>query len=161
MKLKATSLLLGFCVSVLAVAASPTYASTRATTAFNSFHVQNENALPSDANLCLYEDNGAVVNGCTFTVNLLFDLPIDHAGEKSITVQDYWKAPSPFVPFNCDSYVYTGTEGSSTVGTQITFTEPTTSLITKDDVAHLGNSMTVICFAVPPGEGVANLNWNP
>jgi hypothetical protein len=165
MKLKA-SLFVGICAAILAVAASPAYAETRATTAFNSFHVQSatpfsQPTYTEDPYLCLTEDNGAVVNNCTFNVNLLFDLQIDHKGEKSITVQDYWNAPSPFVPFECVSYVYTGTMSSSYGGTIVTFTAPTTALITKDDVPALGNSMTVICWQVPPGEGVANLNWNP
>jgi hypothetical protein len=37
MKFKATSLFLGLCLAILAVAASPAYA--RSTTAFSAFHV--------------------------------------------------------------------------------------------------------------------------
>jgi hypothetical protein len=165
MKLKATSFLLGICLVGLAGAANPAYAE-RSTTAFNSFHVQSGSVFSDppyteDPYLCLTEDNGAVVNNCTFNVNLLFDLPIDRIGDKTIRVQDYWNAPSPFVPFGCVSYVYTGMTGSSTVGTSLTFSGPTQALFTHDNVSVLGDSMTVICWGVPPGEGVANLNWNP
>src|SRR5580658_7965809 len=45
MKLKAISLFLGLCLAILAVAASPAYGATRATTAFNSFHVQSATPL--------------------------------------------------------------------------------------------------------------------
>jgi hypothetical protein len=134
---------------------------TRSTTAFNSFHVQSGYVGKEDPYLCLTEDNGAVVNNCSYDVNLLFDLQIDHTGEKTIWVQDYWNAPSRFVQFGCTSYVYTGSEGSSLVGTSLTFTAPKMALNTKDNVPALGDSMTVICWFVPPGEGVANLNWNP
>jgi hypothetical protein len=34
------------------------------------------------------------------------------------------------------------------------------SLPTKDNVPILGDSLSVICWRVPPGEGVANFNWN-
>ena len=150
-------------IAVLAALATPgrLVAQARSTTAFNSFHVQSAYVGKEDPYLCLTEDNGAVVNNCSYSVNLLFDLPIDHIGDNTIRVQDYWGAPREFVQFGCTSYVYTGSEGGSFVGTSLTFTAPKMALNTKDNVPALGDSMTVICWAVPPGEGVANLNWNP
>jgi hypothetical protein len=159
MKFKATTLFLGLCFVLSVVAVNiPAYA--RSTTAFNSFHAQSATVFAEDPYLCLTEDNGAVVNNCSYDVNLLFDLQIDRIGEKTIKVQDYWKTTSDFVQFGCTSYVYTGTEGSSLMGTSLTFTGPKMALDTKDKVPAVGDSMTVICWHVPPGEGVANLNWN-
>lgn len=158
MKLKATMLFLGLCLALSVVAASPAYA--RSIPAFSSFHVQSATVLTDDAYLCLTEDNGAVVNNCAYDVNLEFDLPIDAVGNKTISVQDYWNGPSQFTSFECVSYAYTGKSSSSTSGTIITFTAPLMELKTKDSVPS-GNSMTVICWQVPPGEGVAGLHWNP
>jgi hypothetical protein len=157
MKLKATSLFLGLCLAILAVAASPAHA--RSTAAFGAFHAQSATVLTEDQYLCLTEDNGAVVNNCAEPVNLFFDVQIDKAGEKTITLQDYWKSAGKFRSFQCVSYAYTGTMSSSTMGTTITFTETTQTLSTNDDVAP-GDTVTVICWQVPPGEGVASVKWN-
>jgi len=85
MKRTATSLFLGLCLAILAVATSPAHA--RSTTAYSAFHV--EGPLGSDPYTCLSENNGAVVNNCTYAVSLEFNLPIDAKGTKTITVQDY------------------------------------------------------------------------
>ena len=65
MKLKGTSLFLGLCVAILAVAASPAFA--RSTTAFSSFHVErqypNQYANPENS---LSESYGAMVNNCSY-----------------------------------------------------------------------------------------------
>jgi len=157
MKLKAATLFVAICL-VCALASSPAYA--RSKTAFGSFHIQSATVLTEDQYLCLTEDNGAVVNNCTSAVDLFFDLPIDSVNAKTITIQDYWNGPPTFTPFNCVSYVYKGKSSSSTVGTQVTFTAPLTTLSTKDTVSVAGETLSVICYAVPPGEGVASLRWN-
>lgn len=156
MKHKATSLFLGLCFSILAVAASPAYA--RSTTGFSAFHV--EGPTGSDPYTCLNEANGAVVNNCTYDVSLEFDLPVDNTGGKTITVQDYWYGWPNNTSFQCVSYAYTGTEPSSTVGSTITFDLPGQSLSTDVNVANGGMSIQLICWSVPPGGGIANINWN-
>ncbi|MGB9234057.1 MAG: hypothetical protein WCC04_06555 [Terriglobales bacterium] len=156
MKRTATSLFLGLCLAILAVAASPAYA--RSTTGFSAFHVESPTA--SNPYKCLNENNGAVVNNCTYDVSLEFDLPIDSAGEKSIIVQDYFEGTAAENTFSCTSYAYTGSKASSTVGSAINFTGPTETLTTSVDVTE-GDSIQVICYNIPKGGGVANFNWNP
>ncbi len=157
MKLKATPLFLGLCLAVMAVAASPAFA--RSTTAFSAFHV--ESPIGSDPYTCLSENNGAVVNNCSYDVDLEFDLPIDTKGSKTITVQDYWTGSDQENTFSCQSYAYTGTEGYSTEGTKIDFTGPLQSKTSTVNVSTGGMSIQLICRGVPPGGAVANLNWKP
>jgi len=157
MKFQAASLFLGICL-VLAVASTPAHA--RSVTAFGSFHAQSATVLTDDPYTCITEDNGAAVNNCTYNVNLYFDLPIDTTtGTQTITVQGYWNGPGSFTSFNCDSYAYTGKSSDGIVGTQITFSETLKSLSTKVTPSS-GDFISVICWDVPPGEGVATLKWN-
>jgi hypothetical protein len=164
MKLKATSLFLGLCLAILAVAASPAYASkNRAMTAFGAFHVEINTLThyPGNPYLCLYENNGAVVNYCKYTVDLEFGLPIDTPGTKNIIVQDGWSGLGTGTEnFSCLSFAYSGSEGSSNVGTEIPFTGPTQSLTSTVSVSDGVTSIQVLCN-VPPGDAVANFNWNP
>lgn len=166
MKLKATTLFLGLCLAVLAVAASPAHARTRSTTAFSAFHVEINTLThySGDPYLCLYENNGAVVNYCKYTVDLEFDLPIDTPGTKDIIVQDGWSGLGTGTDsFTCQSFAYTGSEGSSTVGTNVAFTEPgqkVTTTVTASSGDGIQGSIQVLCN-VPAGDAVANFNWNP
>ncbi|MGA7693453.1 MAG: hypothetical protein WCA76_00420 [Candidatus Sulfotelmatobacter sp.] len=153
MKLKATSLFLGLCLAIVAFAAGPAYA--RSTTGFSAFHV--EGPIGSDPYTCLGENNGAVVNNCSYDVSLEFDLPIDNPGSHPITVQDYWTGSDSF---SCVSYAYTGQTPSSVVGSTIVFTAPGQSLVSTVNAANNGMSIQLICWYVPPGGGVANLNWS-
>jgi hypothetical protein len=155
MKNHAKNLILGLCLAGLGIAAGPAYA--RSTTAFSAFHV--EGPIGSDPYTCLAEDNGAVVNNCTYAVSLEFDLPIDSSGEKTITVRDFWAGTDAENTFSCQSFAYTGTVGSSTVGSSADFTAPLQKLTSTVDVATAGDSIQLICWNVPPGGGVANLSW--
>ncbi len=158
MKLHATPLLLAFGLAISA--ALPGHGHAQSVTAFGSFHVQSATVLPEGQYTCLTEDNGAVVNNCGIPVNLFFNLPVLNAGEKIIAIRDYWSAPYPFVPFNCVSYAYTGEGSSSTMGTQVTFEAPRTIQRTSDDVVNEGDTLSVICWQVPPKEGIASLKLN-
>jgi hypothetical protein len=158
MKLNAAPLILGIGVAISAAAANP--ACAQSTTAFGSFHVQSSTVLDENPYLCLTEDNGAVVNNCTSPVNLFFNLPIKYTGEKTISVRDYWNGPDHFDSFNCVSYVYLGKSSVSNMGTQVTFDAPLTALTTKDDVTNADDTLAVICWQVPPKEGIASLKWN-
>jgi hypothetical protein len=154
MKHYATMGFLAICLVAVVVAAS--FANARSTTAFGAFHV--EGPIGSDPYTCLNEDNGAVVNNCSYSVSLEFDLPIDKSGDKSITVQDYWAGTNAENTFQCQSYAYSGTEGSSTPGTTISFTAPLQEFSSKVTAAP-NDSIQLICWGVPSGGGVANLNW--
>lgn len=161
MKLKATTLFLGLCLAILAVAATPAFA--RSTTAFSAFHVEINPLTKYKGNpyLCLYENNGAVVNHCAYTVDLEFDLPIDKPGTKNIIVQDGWSGLGTGTEeFSCQSFAYTGSEGSSNVGTNEAFTGPGTTITTTVTMPSGYTSIQVLCN-VPAGDAVANFNWNP
>jgi hypothetical protein len=167
MKLKAMSLFLGLCLAILAVAASPAYAAeTLSTTAFSAFHVEINTltTYPADPYLCMYENNGAVVNYCSYTVDLEFDLPIATPGTKSIKVLDGWSGLGTGTEnFTCQSFAYTGTEPSSTLGTNVAFTGPGQTVTTTVDASSSNgilDSIQVLCN-VPAGDAVALFNWNP
>ncbi len=167
MKLEATKLFLGLCLAILAIAASPAYAAEALSkTAFSAFHVEINTltAYPGDPYLCLYENNGAVVNYCSYTVDLEFDLPIVTAGTKSIKVRDGWSGLGTGTEnFTCQSFAYTGTEGSSTLGTNVAFTGPGQTVTTTVDASAAGgflDGIQVLCN-VPAGDAVAIFNWNP
>jgi len=166
MKLKATSLFLGLCLAILTAAASPAYAETLSATAFSAFHVEINTLTnyPGDPYLCLFENNGAVVNTCNYTVDLEFDIPIVSAGKKSITLLDGWSGlGTGSEQFSCQSFAYTGTEGSSTVGTNPSFTGPGTKITTTVTASMndgILDAVQVLCN-VPAGDAVALLNWNP
>jgi hypothetical protein len=165
MKLAATSLFLGLC---LAVAASPAFSQTRSTTAYSAFHVEINTLTKYKGNpyLCLFEDNGAVVNTCKYTVDLEFDLPIDSTGTKNITVQDGWSGLGTGTEeFSCQSFAYSGSTGAGIVGSNPSFTGPGTEITTTVEVPADTKgtpqySIQVLCN-VPAGDAVANFNWNP
>jgi len=129
-------------------------------TAFSSFHRQSATVLTSDPYLCITEDNGAAVNNCGFTVNLLFSLPITDVTEGSkhtVTVQDYWQGTDSF---SCYPYAYTGTESSSTIGAAMTFTGPSQSQSSSVKLASGEVTIQVICWEVPSSDGVAFITWH-
>jgi hypothetical protein len=102
---------------------------------------------------------GRSYTNCTEPANLFFDVPIPASGEKTITVQDYWNGPSIFTSFECVAYAYTGKSSDGLGGTIATFTGTTPTMSTTVDAAA-GDTVSVICWQVPPGEGVASVKWN-
>ena len=84
-----------FILTVLA--AVPGFA--RSSTGINSFHVM----WPGSAYSCLKEDYAAVVNDCTYTATLTFDMPIDNTGWHGIDVVDYPKGAGSF---GCQAITY-------------------------------------------------------
>src|SRR5208283_3577132 len=159
MKSNATTLFLGLCLALLAVAASPAYA--RSTTGFSAFKVESPLVMPNGLSpyTCLTEDNGAVINNCPYAISLEFGMESDTAGTKTIGVQNYWAGSDAQETFACDTYAYTGSEAFSSEGTPtINFSEPKQNL-TSNLVATAGESIQLICWNVPPGGGVANINW--
>jgi len=163
MNLKATSLFMGLCLAILAVAASPAYATPRHETAFGLFHVEINTLTkyPGDPYLCMYENNGAVVNYCNYTVDLEFGLPIDTLNTKTIDVQDGWSGlGTGNENFSCQSFAYTGSNGSGNVGTSAEFSGPGERQQTTVTMPKGYTSIQVLCN-VPPGDAVANFTWNP
>jgi hypothetical protein len=133
-------------------------------TAFNAFHIQNHGSLPNTPNptLCLFEENGAVVNNCADPINLAFDLPVTTSRDHTIAVRDYWEFAAG-TSFSCTGYAYPGT-GQGVQGTSVTFTAASQLLYAK--VANTGiypniEGIAVICWNVPPGDGVALINYTP
>jgi hypothetical protein len=155
---KLLAIALGLALSLVA-GNTHAFATDRAATAYSSFHLQSATVLSEDNYPCITEDNGAAVNNCSGPVNFLFYLPIDDENKKTITVQDYWNGPDTFTSFNCVSYAYNGKQSSSTEGTEITFTETLQSLSTSVTPVDT-DAIQVICWQVPPQEGVALLLWN-
>jgi hypothetical protein len=119
---------------------------------------------------CVTEDNGAVVNNCftpqgnSISVNLLFEMPIDNEVNHNITLINYWKPTSGYTPFSCFPFSYRGTSGQAdATGNAITFTQAAqqTNNSTSVNVGHPQMGMTIICWAVPSGEGISIVNWDP
>jgi hypothetical protein len=158
MKLKATALLLGLCSVIVTGLSSPVFA--RSTTAYNSFKVWMADKGQFESTYsCLTEYFGAVVNNCAFPVSLLFDVPVDTAGDHTFTVQDYFEGTDAENTFTCQSYAYNGT-GGIVHGSVIKFTGPSQTLETTVSVEG-DSSVQLICSDIPVHGGVANLNWNP
>jgi hypothetical protein len=164
MKFNAKSLFLTLGLAALAAGVNNAYA--RSTTGFSAFHVQFQGTLSANPYLCLGEYWGAVVNNCSYPVSLEFNLPIDNTGEAVVVVQDYWEpfgtanaAPS----FSCQAFSYGGSTngpGGFLSGAPVSFTQPGQTLTAQVKVPSNGWSIQLICWNVPPGAGIANINWN-
>jgi len=155
MKLNAASLLSGFCMALMAIAARP--AEARSNTAFSAHHI--ENPLDSNAYTCVTEDNGAVFNNCKYNVSLEFDLPIDTPGSKTVDVRDFFNGTNAQNTFPCVLYAYSGMQGNSIQSPTIFFTSPRTLKSTTVNVPE-GWNIQLICWNIPPGGGIASLDWN-
>jgi hypothetical protein len=158
MKNKVKSFVLGISLAILGL--PPNSAFARSSSGFSSFHLQSATE-PFAGYACVTENNGAVVNSCTHDVNLLFETPIDNTSTThSITVQNYWGMKAD-TTFSCVAYAYTGTTGSST--SQVPFPTFTTGVQSFTESIYVGPAeyMQVICFHVPPGDGVASVTWAP
>ncbi len=158
MKLTSASLFTGVCLAISALTAIPAYAVS--STAFSLFHVEGPLSSTENSYLCLGENNGAVVNNCTWDVSLEFNLPINSLGAKSISVQNLWGSP-PLHSFTCTVYAFSGLTGSSYAETALAYNASSNSFNGSIDLTANGSSMQVICWNVPPGQGIANFNWNP
>jgi hypothetical protein len=154
-------------------AAVPSYA--RSTTGYGSFKVGNEGAYPEDPYTCLTENWGAVVNSCTFAVNLVFELPVDDEGggwfdnnQFPVSVQAYWGSTATF---SCSEYFYNSSGGwneyFNSYSESFFSGDPTTGYNTSFyiPISNAGGALQqgaieLICPAVPPGAGIANINWD-
>jgi hypothetical protein len=154
----------------LSLAGAATHnAEARSTTGFSAFRVEigGVGQYPQDPYTCLVENYGAVVNKCANDpngVSLVFDLPNDTVGTKTAIVQDYWLPWGPTSasppPFTCTLFSYFGNAPTAQAFQSATFTYQRQSLIATAPVGNNG-SLQLICWNVPYGAGIANINWNP
>jgi hypothetical protein len=158
MKLSSASLLTGIGLAISALTAVPAFAVS--STGFSLFHVENTVTGTQNAYLCLTESNGAVVNNCTYDVNLEFNLTINSLGKKSISVQNLWDTTPPS-SFTCVAYAYSGVSNSSYAQTDLVYNPTDNAFSGSIDVTESGSSIQVICWGVPEHYGIANINWNP
>jgi hypothetical protein len=161
MKCKATSLFLGLCLAILAVAASPASAqSTSYEPAYEAFHVWSPSKDASAALACLNESKGAVINNCTYQLILAFDLPIENQGiVHTVTVQNYVGGTGT-VGANCNTWTYDG-NGHDAEGSYIYFNASGAQTLTSTakQISDTNNFITLFC-TLPEGEGVSALSWN-
>lgn len=133
--------------------------------AFNSFHVQNHGSLPHTPNpyLCLYEENGAVVNNCKDPVNLAFDLPVNTSEVHTIAVRGYYKIATG-TSFICTAYAYPGNGQPSPNFKSATISQAnqlvSVSTTNTGLFPNIGD-IALICWNVPPNDGVGMINYNP
>ena len=149
MKVKVSTLLLGLC---LLITVTPAFA--RSQSAYELFKVIGSKPTYS----CLTEAAGAVVNQCTFPVTLSFDLVIDQVQGYGAVTQNYWGGTAAQETFSCTLYAFDG-NGNSITGTTVNFTGPHQTLEPTVFLNAAGQSITMICYNIPPGGGVANINW--
>jgi len=160
MKLALASFFTGICLAISAFPAVP--ANSTSSTGFSLFHVEVTGpAYPGDPYTCLTEANGAVVNNCTYDVSLEFNLPISTWDDyHTITVQDYWQWASGTTRFYCQAYAYNGAQGSAvTLTPEYFFTAASETNTLSLFVPTSGDTMQLICWNVPPGDGIASINW--
>jgi len=156
MKLKVTTFALGFCLAIPCITATPAFA--RSSTGWGLFKVwMGKKGLFGPTYSCLQFNQGAVVNNCKFKVSLIFDLDTERIGVETVSVQDYFSGTNQQNTFSCTSYDIDG-RGSVAQGSTINFTGPHQNLSSTVN-QNSGDSIQLICYNIPPGGGVANINW--
>lgn len=159
--------------ATLALFAMSAVTQARSVTGFGSFHA--DGSYPTDPYTCLQESNGSVVNDCNFSVNLVFDLPVDNQGTHNLTVTAYNPNPgSTSYPttFGCQAFAYSQGSASSGGPTGFTVGGGTTAFFNSQlgtgyqiqpyvDTPNPGETIQLICWSVPKGEGISNIWWSP
>lgn len=113
---------------------------------------------PGSAYSCLQEDYAAVVNHCTYTASLTFDMPIDNTGWHGIDVVD---CPKGAGSFGCQALTY-NPYGHVDFQTPVQIFNATGQERKHfDTFVWAGDSITIICWDVPPSRGINSLNWTP
>ena len=77
---------------------------------------------------------------------------IDATREKTITVRNYWYGTSESATFACQAYAYGGS---------VAFTLPGQPKSVSFNMQNADWSIQLVCFNIPAGGGIANVNWNP
>jgi len=170
MKLKATSTFLALGLAVIVSAASLAHAQN-GVAPYSSFHVERVNTNQyAGAESCLTESWGAILNQCSYSVDLVFSLPAAISNGLTVTVEAATTYNTP--AFSCILYAITGDGNSGSALGSVTFqqmaqpagppTPPTLSPRALSIVASIGNGRNVqlICWGVPAGAEITNLTWN-
>jgi hypothetical protein len=153
MKYKAKMWFFAMGVALVTLAAIPP-AEARSTTGWNSFKVWS----PLGADQCVAESFGAAVNRCNFNINLTFELVVDTAGLKHITI---WDAPDGYGAFTCGVVGFSGINNDIHASYGQTFNPEGQQKLDFWFNVNPGDGVSVYCFNVPPSRGVANINWTP
>ena len=154
MKFKAKSLLLGICLALTLLAANVP-AVARSTTGWNSFRVWS----PLGADYCVGESFGAAFNKCDFDINLTFELLVDTASYKNVTVID---SPGGYGTLTCAAASFSGVnDGIVSTPSQTFNPSGQQSLYFRGLPVYSGWGMSLYCWNVSPGRGIANIDWNP
>ncbi len=135
--------------------------------AFNNFHVEETPATQQISNpyQCVFEDNGAAYNNCTYAVTLDFNLPVRSEGTHTIHIRNYWNQ-AVNTSFNCIAYACPTslTDHQCVVGGTATFTAPyqqqSVSVATGGTYPNKQN-MALICWNLSTGDGIATINYDP
>lgn len=139
---------IGLGLALLALSLS---ASARTAAGWTSYHV-----YPPSASSCLGEYYGAVVNNCSFQVDLRFDTVVDNAGSHTIYVTN---SPNGYGAVTCQALDFPGTD-TYYPGETKTFNPSGQQTLGLNVYVYGGHNMVLSC-SVPPQRGISNVNWNP
>ena len=153
MKLNRSCLLLAACLA-LTVFASTVPAEARTATGFNSYRVS-----PGSETSCIVEEWGAAVNNCSYSINLLaFETDVDGVGYHTISAWDYQNG---YGSFTCGAVSFAQPNNQQWWGPTSTFNPSGQQQLNFTAYVAPGGALSLYCYNVPQGRGIATLNWNP
>jgi hypothetical protein len=154
-KMKFKSLFFGICFALSTLVASAP-ASAWTVSAFSSFHVR----LPIDSTQnpynCITESYGAVINNCSYSVTLVFNLPLANVGFHYLYAQNYVHGTGK-TGATCTVWSFDGDGNGRNGTTNLTFNPNGVQTLVFDS-ADFGNTMTLDC-SVPTGAGIGAINY--
>jgi hypothetical protein len=153
MKYKAKIWFLAMGVALVTLAAIPP-AEARSTTGWNAYRVW----IPQGAEQCVRESFGSAINTCNYNISLTFELVVDTAGWKHVTVLD---APGGYGSFTCVAATFSGVNNNIVPSNGMTFNPSGQEQVDFWINVAPGGGLSVYCLNVPPSRGVANINWTP
>jgi hypothetical protein len=149
MKFKANALFFGMYLAV-GIFAANIPAEARSTTGWNSFRGHGID--------CVSESYGAAVNLCSAAMNMAFETVVDTAGWKTIAV---WDSPNGYGSFTCEAVSFSGVSDGVYVGTPLRFNPSGQESLNFSTYVYPGWAMSLYCYSVPQGRGIAIMNWKP
>jgi hypothetical protein len=103
------------------------------------------------------ESWGAVVNNCTYEVDISFDLVIDHLIVHKVKAQNYVNGTGT-TGASCAAWTFDG-DGNGKGGPALVFNPNGAQTLTFTTVPF-GNNLSLLCN-LPSGEGISSIRWNP
>ena len=149
MKRNAKSLLIAICLA-LGLLAANVPAEARSTTGWDGFR---GNGID-----CVSESFGAVVNARCAPMSMAFEMVVDTPGWHSIGV---WDSPGGYGSFQCQAFSFSGVNDGIYLGTRVTFAAVGQQSQNFTTYVYPGWAMSLYCYEVPEGRGIANVNWTP